>query len=184
MLGDTSAQKALWNEAIVADPTTPDLAWQAANFYVVQGETDKAMHEFRVVMDNDPTLPAVAMPLVWRIEPNIDALLHDVIPPMASVYSSFLEYLVGRKESAAANKVWARLAPLQQPVERPFVFKYIRSLLLEQEVDQARIVWQQAANLVRSCRLPAHAGESGHQWQFQPGCAEWRFWLAVRHSHR
>jgi len=147
LLGDTSAQESALDHAIDADPTTPEVAWQAANFFVVQGEMNKAMKEFRVVLANDPTLPAVAIPLIWRIEPNIDPLLQDVIPPIASVYSSFLEYLVGRKELAAANKVWARLAPLQQPVERRYIFSYIRSLLLDQEVDQARTVWRQAANL-------------------------------------
>ena len=146
-LGDTSAEESALNHAIGADPTTPEVAWQAANFFVVQGEMDKAMKEFRVVLANDPTLPAVALPLIWRIQPDIDPLLQNVIPPMASVYSAFLEYLVNRKELAAANKVWARLAPLGEPVERRYVFAYIRSLLLDQEVDQASTVWRQSANL-------------------------------------
>ena len=40
---------------LVADPNTPDLAWEAGNFYLVQGETDKALREFRVVMESDPS---------------------------------------------------------------------------------------------------------------------------------
>jgi Carbohydrate binding domain len=48
---------------------------------------------------------------------------------------------------AAANKVWGRLAQLQEPVERRYIFTYVRSLLLDKEVDQARLVWQQAGNL-------------------------------------
>lgn len=147
LLGDTSAEANALDRAIEADPTTPEVAWQAANFFVVQGQMDKAMREFRVVLANDPTLPAVALPLLWRIEPDIDLLLRDVIPPMASVYSAFLEYLVSHKQLDAANKVWARLAPLHQPVERRYVFTYIRSLLLDQQVDQARMVWQQSADL-------------------------------------
>ncbi|HUK25575.1 MAG TPA: carbohydrate binding domain-containing protein [Terriglobales bacterium] len=147
LLGNADGRKDALTHAIGADPTTPEAAWQAANFYIVQGDTARAMQELRVVLANDPYLPAVALPLCWRIEPDIDALLQDVIPPMASVYSPFIEYLVAHKEMAAANKVWGRLAALHEPVERRYIFAYVRSLLLDKEVDQAKMVWRQAATL-------------------------------------
>ena len=64
----------------MADSSTPDLAWEAANFYLVQGDTDKALREFRVVMESDPYLPPAALKLCWRVKPDIDALLRDVVP--------------------------------------------------------------------------------------------------------
>jgi len=146
-LGYADGQKDALEHAVQADPTTPTVAWQAANFYLVQGNVDKALGELRIVLTYDPYLPAVALPLCWRLEPNIDVLLRDVIPPDADVYSSFLHYLVSKNELSAANKVWGQLARLQQPVERQNVFEYIRSLLLQGDVAQAQMVWQQAATL-------------------------------------
>src|SRR5271165_1279793 len=37
VLGDTANQTSSLERAIDADPTTPDVAWEAANFFLVQG---------------------------------------------------------------------------------------------------------------------------------------------------
>jgi hypothetical protein len=150
-LGDTAGQKDALEHAIVADPTTPDVAWEAANLYLVQGETDKALREFRIVLANDPYLPPAALQLCWRVKPDVDALLQDVVPPNAHV--SFLDLLVSKKETAGAAKVWAQLAQLRQPIETRYVFDYMRYLIGQREVDQANLVWQQSAIL---CGLSAY----------------------------
>ena len=153
LLGDTEAQKAALERALVADPTTPDVAWEAGNFYLVQGEVDKALREFRVVMESDPSLTTAAVKLCWRIKPDIDALLRDALPSTPGVYAEFLSFLVDQKETAAAARVWIELVRLQQPVAPPLAFFYIRFLVGQHEVDQARRVWQQAATL---CGLSAY----------------------------
>jgi tetratricopeptide (TPR) repeat protein len=103
-LGDTQGQKDALEHAILADPTTPDVAWEAANLYLVQGETDKALREFRVVMANDPYLPSAALQLCWRAEPDVDALLRDAVPPISSVYVAFLDLLILRRRPLAQPK--------------------------------------------------------------------------------
>lgn len=150
LLGDTEAQKAALERGIIADPTTPELAWEAGNFYLVQGDTDKALREFRVVMESDPYLPLAALNLSWRVKPDVDALL-DVVPP--GMYPTFVEFLASKKQTEAAAKVWTRVAQLRQPVAQSVVFDYIRYLVGQHEVDQARLVWQQAATL---CGLSAY----------------------------
>jgi hypothetical protein len=152
-LQDDHGQRDALEHAILADPTTPDVAWEAANLYAVQGETDKALKEFRVVLENDPYLPPTVLALCWRIQPDVDALIQNVVPPIASVYSFFLEYLLGKKETAAAAKVWDRMAQLHQPIERRYVFAYMNYLVVAQQPEQARLVWQQAA---APCELGAY----------------------------
>lgn len=152
-LGDTNAQKAALERGLLADPTTPDLAWEAGNFYLVQEENDKALQEFRVVMESDPYLPLAALKLSWRVKPDIEALLRDVVPPKPGVYATFLDLLINQKETAAAAKVWTQMAELHQPVDQSLVFAYIRYLIAQREVDQARRVWEQAATL---CGLAAY----------------------------
>lgn len=127
-LGNSAGQRDALEHAIVADPTTPDVAWEATNLYLVQGETDKALREFRVVMENDPYLPSSALQLCWRAEPDVDALLRDAVPPISSVYLTFLDFLISKKETDAAAKVCAQLAQLHQPVEARYVFEYMVDL--------------------------------------------------------
>ena len=157
LLGNTDQQKDALEHALKADPTTPNLAWEAANLYLVLGETDAAMREFRVVLENDPYLPSAALQRCWRAKPDVEALLRDVIPPTPGVYWSFLDFLISRKETAAAAKVWAQLAQLRQPIEAGWAFAYIQYLIGQGEVDQARLVWQQAASL---CGLSAYQPSS------------------------
>jgi tetratricopeptide (TPR) repeat protein len=93
VLGDAANQTAALEHAIQADSMTPDVAWEAANLYLVQGETQKALREFRVVIANDPSLAPAALQFCWRIEPDVDALLRDVVPPRSDAYVAFLALL-------------------------------------------------------------------------------------------
>src|SRR5205814_203364 len=117
------------------------------NLYLVQGENDKALREFRVVMESDPYLPAAALQLCWRVKPDVDTLLREVVPAKLSVYTEFLSLLTSRKETVAAASVWAKIAQLGQPLEARYAFDYMRYLIGQHQVDQARLVWRQAGVL-------------------------------------
>jgi tetratricopeptide (TPR) repeat protein len=155
-LGSSDAQDDALKHAIAADPRTPEVAWTAANFYMVRGQTEAALREFRVVMENDPYLPGAALAYCWRIHPDADALLRDALPPSAAVHLAFLELLVSRKETAAAAKTWERLAALGQAIPATRVLEYVRYLIEQGDVNQAQLVWRQAAPLANlSAYLPS-----------------------------
>ena len=145
--GDTEAQQEALERAIAADPKTPDVAWEAANLYLVRGQTEKALGEFRVVLENDPSLTPAALRLCWRISPSVESLLAGVIPPSSEVYFAFLDLLTANRETIAAARVWMQLAQLRQPLEQRRTLEYLRYLIGHREVDQARLVWQQAADI-------------------------------------
>jgi len=146
-LSNSDQQKEALQHAIAADPSTPDVAWDAANFYWALGETDKALQEFRVVLANDPYLPAAALERCWRIKPDVGSLLQDVVPHNEDVYSAFLDFLISKNEPAAAASVWTQMVQLQQPVEMRHVFDYVRYLIDRRYIGQAHQAWQQAASL-------------------------------------
>ncbi|HSS96111.1 MAG TPA: carbohydrate binding domain-containing protein [Terriglobales bacterium] len=146
-LGDDQRQGTSLERALNAEPTTPEVAWEAANFYIVRGDTATALKNLHVVLANDPYLPPSALRLCWKINPDADFLLREVVPPITSVNSSFLEYLISENETVAAAKVWDRLIGLNQPIDRRYIFEYVRYLATKQQPDQAKLVWQKAANL-------------------------------------
>jgi tetratricopeptide (TPR) repeat protein len=145
VLGDASNHSVALEHAIEEDPTTPDVAWEAANFYVVQGEDAKALREFHVVLQNEPTLADAAIQSCWRIKPDVDELLSDVVPARPEAYIAFLGLLMRKEETAAAAKVWDAMMATSQPFEFRYVNQYLEYLLNHKDVDQARLVWQQAA---------------------------------------
>ena len=146
VLGDVSNRGQALERAITADPTKPDVAWEAANLYLVQGDTDKASREFRVVLENDPALASRAMQLCWRINPDVDALLRDVVPARSAAYIAFLELLMAKGETEATAKVWAALMQSSETFPLRHVFDYFQFLLNHKDIDEARLVWQQSAS--------------------------------------
>ena len=100
-----------------------------------------------MVLENDPYLPPAALERCWRIKPDVNALLRDVVPRRADTYSMFLDFLISRNEPAAAASVWTQIVEIQQPVETRNVFNYVQYLIERKEVAEAHQVWQQAAIL-------------------------------------
>ena len=180
VLGDVSNQTQALERAIQADPTTPDVAWEAGNFYLVQGENEKALREFRVVLENEPTLADPAIQFCWRINPDVDALLRDVVPARCEAYLAFLNLLMQKQETAATAKVWAALMATPHPFELRYVYDYFQFLLNHKDVDQATLVWQQTAsrfglssylpsgrNLIVNGDFGLDVLNGGFDWQYQ-----------------
>jgi len=180
VLGNVSAQTGALERAIHADPTTPDVAWEAANLYLVQGEDEKALQEFRVVLENDQSLANSAMQLCWRIKPDADALLAEVVPARSQAYIAFLELLMTKQETAATAKVWDALMATREPFEQRYMFLYFRYLILHKDVDEAFAVWQEGArrfglssyvpmahNLIVNGDFGLEILNGGFDWQYE-----------------
>jgi len=148
MTEDANGEAQAVEQAIHYEPTGPDVAWQAANLYLVQGRIDDALREFHVVMEGTPNMGSLALQYCWRVKPDADTLLKDVVPASPEAYLSFLQLLTGKKETESSFKVWDALVRLHKPIGLQPVFDYIRYLLLQKEPDEASIVWRQATSLL------------------------------------
>jgi hypothetical protein len=180
VLGDVSNQTWALEHAIEADPTTPDVAWEAANFFLVQGDNEKALREFHVVLESEPTMANLAIQFCWRINPDVDMLLRDVVPAQSPAYIAFLDLLMAKQETAATAKVWSALMATSQTFEMRYVYEYLLYLFNHKDVDQARLVWQQAAprfglsgylptrnNLIVNGDFSLDVLNGGFDWQYQ-----------------
>src|SRR5579871_2438312 len=147
ILGDRSRQKSALLQANIADPKTPEVAWEAANLYWAEGDADEALRKFRIVIENDPSLMGQALDRCWRIRPDVNALMQEALPRNAEAYSFFLEFLISKNRATDASAVWLQLAQLQQPVDARYIFEYVHYLLDRHDIGQALTVWQQAAEL-------------------------------------
>jgi tetratricopeptide (TPR) repeat protein len=146
VLGDINNQTSALEHAIQADAMTPDVAWEAANLYLVRGENEKALREFRVVIANDTSLEDAALQFCWRINPDVDSILQTVLPVRSDAFASFLSLLEAKDETAGTKKVWDALIQSHQPFDQNTANNYIRYLILHKEVDEAVLVWQQLVN--------------------------------------
>jgi tetratricopeptide (TPR) repeat protein len=118
-VGDTDSERPALERALAADPRTPDVAWQAANLYLAQGSSDAAMREFRVVMQNDPSLTSQAISLCWKMHPDIDSFQEMSLPqpPRSGKKCSPLSNLSSAPFSSAicATSSHIRTSPRPRP---------------------------------------------------------------------
>src|SRR5262249_14968566 len=106
VLGDTAAQGDAIEHAVGADPTTPDVAWVAANQFLAEGMPERALHEFRGVMDGDPNMSDLALKMCFRTNPDPDVLLRNVLPPRPDSYFSLLNLLMSKENTDGTTRVW------------------------------------------------------------------------------
>ena len=130
-----------------ADPTTPHVAWEAANFFLVQGDQERALRNFRVVLANDPEAVDSALHLCWRATGDANRILDQALPRRPDLYLSFLRLLISKQEVTAAENVWNHLIALNQEFSTKLAFPYFRFLIAKQEVAAAQTAWQQLAVL-------------------------------------
>ena len=146
--GNADGQRSALEHAVQAEPTAPDVAWEAANFFLVAGDTDRALREFRVVIENDPYLPALALQTCWRVRPDADALLRDVVPHRPDSLLAFLAILQSKNETEGAIKTWNQLIQLHQKFETSYFLDYIRFLIREHRTEAAVAGWDQGASVL------------------------------------
>lgn len=152
-LGRMQDQSRAFDAALKADPKTPALAWQAANFYLLAGETDKALGAFRITLENDPSYREEAMHLIWQASPDVDHVLQVAVPPDPDLYQLLLAILVSEKQDAPARQLWSRLIGLGGPLNPKKVTFYVRYLLTQGDATGAMTAWRE---MVPLCGLNAY----------------------------
>jgi tetratricopeptide (TPR) repeat protein len=134
-------------QAVEADPTTPNVAWVAANFFLIQGNLGKALSCFRTVLANDPNAVDHALRLCWRATGDVNKIFDQALPRRTDLYLSFLGLLVSKQEVVPAESAWDHLIGLRQTFPPKVAFPYFQLLIAKQEVKAAETAWQQLAQI-------------------------------------
>jgi hypothetical protein len=182
LAGRTDDQSQAVQRAAAAEPMTPHIAWQSANFFLVQGDLAKALPYFRPVLANDPDSVDSTLQLCWRANGDPNQIFEQALPPRADLYLSFLRLLVANQEMAATKIAWDRLIGLHQPFPARAALPMFRLLIGGHEVATATAAWQQLAGIDEHIRpyLPSPANlivngsfeetllNGGFDWWYQP----------------
>ncbi len=139
--GENEKMKQALDRALLADPTTPTVAWEAALLYVVTGHTEDGLRLLPMVLEHDPPVRRQALETAWRVTQDADRLLDHTVPRDNEIYLDLLSVLIDREETAAAAKVWARLMSLRQPFSAQRALPYVDFLTNQRDPRGARQVW-------------------------------------------
>ena len=132
-------------QAMEADPTTPEVVWQTANYELVQGETDLALRRFHDLVENDQETLLAVLNVCWRATHDADLIAEKVLPARPDDYFTFIHFLWNKRSPQAADKVWSHLIALRRPFAVTLAFPYIDQLIGRGELEQATEAWAQLA---------------------------------------
>lgn len=171
-------QRALEN-AVNADPTTPRVAWEAANLYLATNDTERALPLFRVVLENEPGEAYRVFQLCSHVA-DVETMMRKLLPADPDAYLSLIEFLKSAKDLNGAANVWAGLMRLGKNFEAPRALAFVDFLISQRQVNAARATWldtvrmgglsnriSSSDNLVGNAHFEAEILNSGFDWRYR-----------------
>ena len=167
--------------ALDAEPGNPEIAAEAAEFFLVADKTDRAFPLFRQALEKNPQAAKAILPACWRETRDAKLLLVKVIPASPELQLAFLRMLTEQKETTAANEVWQYLVAAHKSFSPPLGFFYLDYLLKEHDIASFGRAWHELAalspnmkaympndNLIVNSSFEQPVLNSGLDWRHEP----------------
>ena len=146
VLGNPGEQAVAMDRAVEMDSKNPVVAWAAANFFLVNGQTDKALSNFRAVIEGSPNQAYAALQRCIHAA-DVDTIIRRALPPNSAAYLDFIDLLTTRSDSTGAARTWEALVGLRHSLNLDRSLLYVNYLISHQEVAQSWKVWQDIIQL-------------------------------------
>ncbi len=176
--GDAEKQKQAIYQAVDADPTTPEIAREAAVFFGARGEVDQALRYLRVVSEYDD--PSAALEMGWKLTHDPAKILASSMPNTVAAHTAFLRLMVANDQSAGAGEAWVHLTQMHQAFDPKMVFFYFDYLFQRGDGPGARVAWRSlvesdpalgnyspSANLIVNGGFEEELLNGGLDWEFR-----------------
>ena len=178
--GDTQGQLNAIQHAIAVDPRTPSIAWEAGNQFLIAGDRDAALTQFRTVFREDIQDVRIrpALEVSWRAAHDVGKL-EAILPPNPAIWLDFITMLVDKKESDAAEKAWNDFISQHLSFDARQGLFYVDDLISQHDIARARHAWEQL--IAADKTLQAYAGpgnmivNGGFEHDLLDGGFDWRY---------
>ena len=145
--GDTQAARDAFREAKRIYPLSAEVSWRYGNFLLRQDQITEAFAEIRRAVYVDPRRSAEAFSRCWRVDPDIRAILDNVLPPDLNGYLDVIHQLAENDQYPAALVVWERLVASHPRLSLFQAIPFTERLAEKHYIEDARRVWEGALRL-------------------------------------
>jgi hypothetical protein len=167
--GNLAAARDAFVRARGAYPLSAEVSWRYGNFLLRQGELDSAFAEMRRSVAAEPKRGAEALSRALRAQPDIDAVLDRVLPPVSESYFDAIRDQTAEGHVDNALKIWDRLASLHPRLPLQDCFGLVAALVQTKRIAEAHRIWDQAVVLAGLADLPAPANSVLWDGGFESG---------------
>jgi tetratricopeptide (TPR) repeat protein len=144
--GQAAEAREAYAKAKQSYPSSAEVAWRYGNFLLREGELPEAFEELRRALQADPLRAAATFSRVYRADPDIDAILENVLPATKPVYVDVIAEAAGSGQLAVARRVWGRLLDLHPELGIRDFDPLVSRLIEAKDEDAARRVWEQGTS--------------------------------------
>src|SRR5882757_8191709 len=144
--GNKAAAQEAFFRAKKTYPASAEVAWRYGNFLLREGSLPEAFAELRLAVQADPRRAGAVFSRVYRADPDIDAILNDLLPPIPSVFVDAIGEAVASQQLAVAQTMWIRLMKLNPHLQLWQFERLVGALQAHRDYDAARQVWDQGAS--------------------------------------
>jgi tetratricopeptide (TPR) repeat protein len=177
--GDLASARTAYARAKAVYPASADAAWRYGNFLLRQGDLQPAYTEIRRAVQADPNRAVEAFSRCYRVNPDPELILKEVLPPSGIGYVEVIRDIAGA-QTDIAMKVWTRLAALHPHLFPRDVYPLVNALLQQQQrLAEARRVWNEGMSFTDEGSAVFDSGallwDGGFESGLSDGYFAWKF---------
>jgi tetratricopeptide (TPR) repeat protein len=144
LTGDAAGAEKYFRAAQANFPISAEVAWRYGNFLLRQNRLPEAFAEIHRALMVDPRLLPVAISVCWHGDPDVRALLDQVLPGTTAADWEAISFLVQQSDADAAMTVWKQLVKQKPDMDSTKLNKLIDLLIMKERFSDAGAVWSQA----------------------------------------
>jgi hypothetical protein len=142
LTGQLEKAQSAYEQAARLFPQSPEINWRLANYYIRQGELEKAVRALRAVMNGSYALRQQAFDLAWRAGLDPELVRTQMIPPDTRFSFQYLTYLAQQNHMQEATQVWQQILASPETFGVTAAFPYLDGLIKDQRVDELQAAWK------------------------------------------
>jgi hypothetical protein len=179
--GDAGEENEAVQSALDAEPGNPEVAADAAKYFLAVGDVNQALNLYRQALAQNPQAAETILPVCWQQTRDANLLLAKLVPDSPELQLDLLRMLVQQKETPAANLAWQYIVTSKKSFDPQLSFFYFDYLLKEHEVASFSRAWSELAglspdlgkylpndNLIVNASFELPFLNSGFDWRYEP----------------
>lgn len=142
--GDTGAAATAVARARAAEPRTPAILWQEANFLVRREKPREALEALKILLAASPEYTVKALAFFGRVA-NPGVLVERAVPVRKDALEAAIEFVSREGAVSAAPQLWNAVARLPEGPSEYHLRRLLDWLIQERQVELATHVWNESS---------------------------------------
>jgi tetratricopeptide (TPR) repeat protein len=121
-------------------PKNPAVMWEAGVYYLINGEIEKSLKNFREFILLRPEMQESVYDMLWKLPVDSEYILKSLIPYSYAYYKRYLLYLMSTNRTSESRYLWEKMEAF--PMEDELLLKYTDFLISKNIYKDAWNIWK------------------------------------------